>query len=77
MWKRALLLTGAGCCFVLGVVGWLVPVVTGLPFYVAALILLAGASDRVRVWINARERRLPLAARRKLRSALARFHPKR
>jgi hypothetical protein len=58
-------------CFVLGIVGWLVPVVTGIPFYIAALILLGVASDRVRRAINRMERRLPERIRRKLREALA------
>ncbi len=45
-------------CFGLGVVGWLIPVVTGIPFYVAAIVLLAMASERARGWVNTLERRL-------------------
>ena len=60
----------AAGCIVLGIVGWLVPVVTGLPFYAAALVLLAVASERVRGWINRLERRLPRAVRRALRRAV-------
>jgi uncharacterized membrane protein YbaN (DUF454 family) len=54
-------------CFVLGVVGWLIPVVTGLPFHVAGLVLLGLASDRVAGWINGLDRRLPHRVRLALR----------
>lgn len=57
--KRVLLVLGAVVCLVLGVVGWLVPVITGVPFYLAGLVLLAKAIPAVGRWINARERRLP------------------
>lgn len=71
-WMRALAVAAAAGCIVLGIVGWLVPVVTGLPFYAAALVLLAVASERVRGWINRLERRLPRAARLALRRAVGR-----
>jgi uncharacterized membrane protein YbaN (DUF454 family) len=71
-WLRGLYLAGAGVCFLLGIAGWLVPVVTGIPFYVAALALLGMASDRTRRWVNAAERRLPERWRRGLRRALLR-----
>lgn len=61
---------GAGVCFLLAVVGWLIPVVTGLPFLVAGLILLSIASPRVHGWINRFERRLPLRWRHVLRRGL-------
>lgn len=66
-WRRLWCLTGAVACFALGVVFWLIPVVTGIPFYVAGLLLLGMASERARQWINRLERRLPLAWRRRLR----------
>ena len=73
LWARVLYLAGAGVFFVLGIVGWLVPVVTGIPFYAAALVLLAMSSDRARAWINRAERRLPDRLRRALRRALHRI----
>src|SRR5918996_642619 len=44
LWVRALCIAGALVCFVLGVIGWLIPLVTGLPFYAVGLILLGMAS---------------------------------
>jgi len=67
MWRRVLLLAAACVCFALGLVGWLVPVVTGIPFYIAGLVFLAGASERCRRWINGWERRLPHKYRLNLR----------
>jgi len=69
-WSRALRLAGAVVFFLLGVVGWLLPVVTGIPFYVIALLLLASASDRARQWVNDAERRLPDRWRLVIRQAL-------
>lgn len=60
------LLVATGILFVLAIVFWLVPVVTGIPFWILGLITLGMASRRAARWINARERRLP----RKLRLAL-------
>lgn len=71
VWVRVLALAGAIACFALGMVGWLIPVITGLPFYAVGLVLLAVASDRVGSWINRLERRLPRALRLRLRAA---FH---
>ena len=67
-WVRVLCFAGAGVFFVLGIVGWLIPVLTGIPFYVAGLALLALASDSARHLINRLERRLP----RRLRWAVRR-----
>ena len=72
-WVRLLCFCGALVCFVLGVVGWLIPVVTGIPFYVAAIVLLAVASDRTRGWVNALERRLPHDTRVTMRQWLRRI----
>src|SRR5262245_25456664 len=47
-WLRVLFLAAAVLCFAAGVVGWLIPVVTGLPFYAAGLVFLALAAGRVR-----------------------------
>jgi uncharacterized membrane protein YbaN (DUF454 family) len=67
LWQRALFVLGALVCFVLGIVGWLIPVVTGLPFHAAGLVLLGLTSRRVARWINRIERRLPHRVRVQLR----------
>lgn len=71
-WKRTALFTAGSVCMVLGVIGWLVPVVTGIPFYIAGLALLGLASVRAARAINVLERKLPLRARRMLRRAMPR-----
>ena len=73
LWVRALCVAGAVVLFAAGIAGWLIPVITGIPFYIGALVLLGMASDRVRGWINALERRLPAKWRRGLRRALERL----
>ena len=67
LWMRMLCIAGAFVFFVLGVIGWLIPLVTGLPFYAVGLILLGMASARAAGWINRMDRRLPHAVRVKLR----------
>ncbi|MBM3988533.1 MAG: hypothetical protein FJ294_11335 [Planctomycetes bacterium] len=69
-WKRTALFTAGCVCMVLGVIGWLVPVVTGIPFYIAGLALLGLASVRAARAINGLERRLPRRARLLLRRAV-------
>jgi hypothetical protein len=71
VWVRVLCFAGAGIFFVLGIVGWLIPVMTGIPFYVAGLALLALASDNARHFINRLERQLPRRLRWALRRGLA------
>ncbi|HKA62816.1 MAG TPA: hypothetical protein VKH83_10350, partial [Methylomirabilota bacterium] len=68
-----LFLAAAVLCFAAGVVGWLIPVVTGLPFYAAGLVFLGLASERVRRWVNRLERRMAERTRRRIRSFLARL----
>jgi uncharacterized membrane protein YbaN (DUF454 family) len=70
---RALWIVGAVLCFVAGVVGWLVPVITGIPFYIAGLVLLAKAVPAVGHKVNAWERRLPLKWRLVLRPKYRRW----
>ena len=74
---RVLFAVLAGVCFAAGMVGWLVPLVTGIPFYVAGFVFLALASDRARAWANRLERRLPGSWRRGLRRALAKVPSRR
>jgi hypothetical protein len=69
---RAALFTGAVIFFVLGVIGWLLPVVTGVPFYIVAILLLGMASTRAANWFNAQERRMPYRWRVRLRKMLLR-----
>ena len=71
-WRAAVFVLGAVVCFALGVVGWLIPVVTGLPFYVLGLILLGLVNDRMRRLVTSIERRLPEALRRRVREMIAR-----
>ena len=70
---RVLLVIGAVLCFVLGILGWLVPVITGIPFYVLGLVLLAMASSSVRDWINRAEAKLSPKWRKLLRAGLAKI----
>ena len=72
-WLRILFLAISVVCFAAGVVGWLIPVVTGLPFYAVGLVFLGLASERVRRWLNRMERRLAERTRRRIRSVLARI----
>lgn len=67
LWTRVFLIVSAGICFLLGIVGWLVPVITGVPFYIAGAIFLASASEPCRQAINRWERKLPHAARLRAR----------
>jgi hypothetical protein len=70
-WLRIIFMGAALVCFALGVVGWLIPVITGIPFYAAGLIFLGLASDRTRRFINRMERRLSESTRRKIRRMIA------
>jgi hypothetical protein len=71
LWRRLVYLLAALVCVAAGIAGWLIPVMTGLPFYAAALVFLGLASDRVRRGINRLERRLAESSRQKLRRMLA------
>jgi hypothetical protein len=71
-WLRMIFLGVALVFFAAGVVGWLIPVVTGIPFYAAGLVFLGLASDRTRRFINRLERRLAESTRRKIRRLIAR-----
>jgi len=51
----------------LGIIGWLVPIVTGVPFLVASLAAVAMVSRRVCRWINIIDRKLPYRVRKGLR----------
>jgi hypothetical protein len=69
-WRRALYVVGAVLAFAAGIAGWVIPVLTGIPFWVAGFVLLAMASQRTRHVINALERRLPEKWRLGLRRGL-------
>lgn len=68
--RRLLWGLGSLVCFVLGIIGWLVPVITGIPFYILGLALLSKAVPPVGRWINRRERRWSLSWRLLLRPKL-------
>lgn len=70
-WLRVVFLGAAVVCFALGVVGWLIPVITGIPFYAAGLVFLGLASDRTRRFINRMERKLSEKTRRRIRRVIA------
>lgn len=70
-WLRIIFLGAAVVCFALGVVGWLIPVITGIPFYAAGLVFLGLASDRTRRFINRMERRLSESTRQRMRRLIA------
>ena len=63
---RVGLMVATAVLFILAIVFWLIPVLTGIPFWILGFVTLGMASRRAARWINARERRLP----RKLRLAL-------
>jgi len=67
LWLRVALVLAALLAFVLGVVGWLVPVVTGVPFYVIGLVCLAKVSPWMAARVNDLDARLPEGVRRALR----------
>lgn len=72
-WKRCLLAGLGVVLLLLGMVGWLLPVVTGIPFYLAGFVVLAMTSDRVREMINRLDARLPERRRRGVRRVLRRI----
>jgi hypothetical protein len=59
LWKRVLLGVGGVMCLALGFVGWIIPIVTGIPFYIAGAAMLASASPRGRAFLNRMDRNLP------------------
>ncbi len=71
LWLRLVYGLAGLVCVAAGIAGWLIPVMTGLPFYAAALVFFGLASDRVRRGINRLERRLAETSRQKLRRTLA------
>jgi hypothetical protein len=76
LWRRAIYF-GAGIILILmGFVGWIIPVITGIPFYVAGLVLLGMASTRFCGWFNRLERKLPYKLRVMLRRALLKIPSK-
>ncbi|MDG2150093.1 MAG: hypothetical protein P8N09_11280 [Planctomycetota bacterium] len=72
LWFRVVLFLGAAGCMLLGVVGWLVPVVTGIPFYILGLVLLSMAHPPLARWVNLKERGFSPRVRKALRPRLRR-----
>jgi hypothetical protein len=76
-WQQAGLLLLASLLFLVGIIGWLVPVVSGVPFHLGGLFLVGAVSPAAAKRMNVLERRLPDRLRkilrpRRLRSFLAR-----
>ena len=69
---RVALLVATAVLFVLAIIFWLIPVLTGIPFWILGFVTLGMASRRAARWINARERRLPHKLRLLLRPRLRR-----
>jgi len=69
---RVALLVATAVLFVLAIIFWLIPVLTGIPFWILGFVTLGMASRRAARWINARERRLPRKVRLMLRPKLRR-----
>jgi hypothetical protein len=67
LWLRAIYFGAGIILMILGFVGWVIPIVTGIPFYIAGIVCLSLASTRVREWINRAERCLSHENRRRLR----------
>ena len=72
LWLRVVLFLGAAGCMLLGVVGWLVPVVSGIPFYILGLVLLSMAHPPLARWVNLKERGFSPRIRKALRPRLRR-----
>jgi hypothetical protein len=64
---RVALASGAVVVLILGVIGWILPIVPGLPLIVVGLGMLGLCSRRAASWINATEARLPRRIRLALR----------
>jgi hypothetical protein len=77
LWRRILYVAAAVFCFLAGIFGWLIPVMTGIPFYIVGFVFLAMASDRAAGWVNRLERRLPESWRKGLRRAIRKVPSKR
>lgn len=76
-WLRVVYFAAGITCIILGIVFWLMPVITGLPFYPPALVFLALASDHVRQWLNKTDARLPAGWRLRIRRALSKVKSER
>lgn len=67
LWQRAGLVLLALVCFALGVLGWLIPIMSGVPFHVGGLFLVGMVSPGIAKRLNGAERRLPQRLRKLLR----------
>lgn len=68
--QRVLYIGGAVLCILAGIAATPIPLISGLPFYVIAALLLASSSMFARRLINRLDRKLPHRARLALRSSL-------
>jgi len=74
-WRRAGLATAGIVLVVLGLVGWILPVVPGVPALLVGLTLVGGVSPRVGRRLGACEARLPVFVRRLLGRGVGGSHP--
>lgn len=74
LWAKILLVLAAIVCMILGFVLWIIPVITGIPFWIIGFIILAAVSDKFRRLINRLDRKLPTRARIALRHARDKIH---
>lgn len=74
--QRVLYFGGAILCILLGIAATPVPVISGLPFYIIAALLLAATSPLARRLINRLDRKLPHRARLALRASLVKVRTK-
>jgi DMSO reductase anchor subunit len=64
---RLLMLLLAVGLLLLGLLGWIIPLITGVPFLIASVVAVAMASHRVCRWVNFVEGKFPVRLRRGLR----------
>ena len=74
LWLKAILVLAAILCMILGIIFWLIPIITGIPFWILGFIILATVSDKFRKLINRLEQKLPTRARIALRHARDKLH---
>jgi len=65
--KRLGLVVGGLVLVVLGILGWILPFLPGVPVLIAGLALLALASERLRRRVNFYEAKLPVKWRERIR----------
>ncbi len=57
--KKCILVIGGLGLIVLGIIGWILPVLIGVPFVIGGLAMLSVAFKPLRKWVNAWDAKLP------------------